>query len=425
MYRVAESNEFLVKTGFGVPDIQVIKKGFFYPGQIASRFSVSPVNYTINITAMTAEKLEVMIPGSFTIGPAETKEGLLRFARLLAGNKHDKNYLSSLVMGVIEGETRLIIATMTIEEIFKERKLFKEHVLRNIQGELEQFGMIIYNANVKELQDAPGSEYFKYLRLKSHEGAINQAKIDVAQAKFKGTVGEKEREGEQRKVSSKIEADAVAFEQANKANVFSAESKLAVEKTNFDNQVALAKIEADKKAQMRDADLQRELEVKRAMVLQEKERAEKLSLAMVEKEKIQTLADAALYKAKTEADAALYKKQKQAEAELVMLQAQAQGLHALGAAFGGDSKALLQYLMLEKGLYQDLAKANAEAIKGLEPKITVWNTGSGEGQDAGKAIRDIFQTLPPLFTTINEQTGIAPPQWMAQMPKASSNATLN
>jgi flotillin len=97
---------------------------------------------------------------------------------------------------------------MTIEEIFKERKLFKEHVMKNVQSELAQFGMIIYNANVKELQDAPGSEYFKYLRLKSHEGAINQAKVDVAQAKFKGAVGEKEREGEQRKATSKIESDA-------------------------------------------------------------------------------------------------------------------------------------------------------------------------------------------------------------------------
>ena len=32
----------------------------------------------------------------------------------------------------------------------------------------------------------------------------------------------------------------------------------------------------------------------------------------------------------------------------------------------------MQYLMLEKGLYVDLAKANGEAIRGLGPKITVW-----------------------------------------------------
>lgn len=38
-----------------------------------------------------------------------------------------------------------------------------------------------YNANVKELQDTPGSEYFAFLSRKAHEGALNQAKVDVAE----------------------------------------------------------------------------------------------------------------------------------------------------------------------------------------------------------------------------------------------------
>lgn len=62
-----------------------------------------------------------------------------------------------------------------------------------IQSELTQFGLTVYNANVKQLIDAPGSEYFTYLRLKSQEGAINQAKVDVANAKCMGAVGEKEK----------------------------------------------------------------------------------------------------------------------------------------------------------------------------------------------------------------------------------------
>lgn len=99
-----------------------------------------------------------------------------------------------------------------------------------------------------------------------------------------------------------------------------------------------------------------------------------------------------------------------------MYDAQASGIQQIHSAFKGDNSALLQYLMLEKGLYQELAKANAEAIRGLEPKITVWNTGSGnDGNDSGKAIRDIFQSLPPLLSTINEQTGILPPSWLAKM----------
>jgi flotillin len=62
------------------------------------------------------------------------------------------------------------------------------------------------NANVKQLKDMPGSEYFKFLQKKAQEGAVNQAKVDVAKARMLGSVGEKEREGESRMKTSKIEA---------------------------------------------------------------------------------------------------------------------------------------------------------------------------------------------------------------------------
>ena len=76
-----------------------------------------------------------------------------------------------------------------MEEIFKERQLFKNKVIENVQTELNQFGLRIYNANVKELQDTAGSEYFKFLSRKAHEGASNQAKVDVANACMMGEIG--------------------------------------------------------------------------------------------------------------------------------------------------------------------------------------------------------------------------------------------
>lgn len=76
-----------------------------------------------------------------------------------------------------------------MEEIFKERQIFKNKVIENVQTELNQFGLRIYNANVKELQDTAGSEYFKFLSRKAHEGASNQAKVDVANACMMGEIG--------------------------------------------------------------------------------------------------------------------------------------------------------------------------------------------------------------------------------------------
>ncbi len=56
----------------------------------------------------------------------------------------------------------------------------------------------------------------------------------------------------------------------------------------------------------------------------------------------------------------------------------------LAHAFGGPA-GLIQYLMIEKGVYTQLAKANAEAVRGLNPKMTIWNTGAQAGSEQGAA----------------------------------------
>lgn len=75
-----------------------------------------------------------------------------------------------------------------MEQIFKGTKEFKQEVFDKVQLELNQFGLIIYNANVKQLVDVPGHEYFSYLGQKVQMEAANQARIDVAEAKMKGEV---------------------------------------------------------------------------------------------------------------------------------------------------------------------------------------------------------------------------------------------
>jgi len=112
---------------------------------------------------MTAEKLEFNLPAVFTIGPKDDQSSLERYAKLLAANDKNSDHVKELVRGIIEGETRVIAAAMTMEEIFQERRGFKDQVIKNVQAELGQFGLFIYNANVKQLQDTQGSEYFAYM----------------------------------------------------------------------------------------------------------------------------------------------------------------------------------------------------------------------------------------------------------------------
>lgn len=423
-YTVANSNEYLVITGVGIQEISIKKKAMILPGQKCTRISLSPLNYALSLHAMTVEKLDLIVPGNFTVGPKDDPKSLMIYARLLCDNQKGIKHIQDLVTGILEGEVRVLAATLTMEEIFKDRHYFKDHVLKGIQSELSPFGMHIYNANIKQLQDAPGSEYFKYLRLKSQEGAINQAKVDVAAAKTMGVLGEKKKESEMRMKSIQIETEAIIYEQERQIEIAKAKSSLSTEKVDFENAVQLARIEASKREALREAELQAQVEIKNAMVQIEKNRAEQLSKTTVEAEIIETLAKADLFKQKAQTDAQFYAKQKEAEAVEILFNSQAKGIKVIADAFGGDKGATLQYLMMEKGLFQDLAEANAKAVQGMAPKISVWNTGDGASTgDSGKAIRDIFQTLPPLLSTINEQTGIQPPAWIAQMPPSSASST--
>lgn len=90
---------------------------------------------------------------------------------------------------------------------------------------------------------------------------------------------------------------------------------------------------------------------------------------------------------------------------------------ALSDVMGGP-QGLMQFLMLQNGVYERLAEQNAKAINGLQPKINVWTTGGEQGAEQSMApIQNLFKALPPLFSTIQDQTGMTPPNWMANMPK--------
>lgn len=101
---------------------------------------------------MTVEKLQFALPAVFTIGPEDTKAALEKYACLLTGqtdaqvagaqpNASGRGHVQDIVKGIIEGETRVIVSGMSMEEIFKERKMFKEKVISNVQTELSQFGL--------------------------------------------------------------------------------------------------------------------------------------------------------------------------------------------------------------------------------------------------------------------------------------------
>lgn len=265
-------------------------QAFVYPFQKVSKISITPFDFSMSLQAMTIEKLKFALPAVFTIGPADDMASLEKYAVLLTGESdgrptalaskgtvsvagaEGRNHVQDIVKGIIEGETRSIVSTMTMEELFRERKVFKDKVIQSVQSELDQFGLCIYNANVKELQDTPGSEYFTLLSRKAHEGALNQAKVDVADARMKGEVGEAEKQGKTKQEVAKIHAATAVLETERKAEKATADARFTNKEIQIGNELNLARINAKREAEQRDAELSTEVEKKRAMMTLEQMR---------------------------------------------------------------------------------------------------------------------------------------------------------
>ena len=288
---------------------------------------------------------------------------------------------------------------------------------------------------------------------------------------MKGEVGEAEKQGKTKQEVAKIHAATAVLETERKAEKATADAKFTNKEIEIGNQLNLARINAKREAEQRDAELNTEVEKKKALMMLEQQRAIKVVQARIEKESSQQKADAELYaqqraaegqkfSEQADAEAAAYRRLQDAEADfkakereaeanflvekrkaeaeyfrrereahshLIAQQREAEGLSAMAKAYGematvlGGPQGLMQWMMLSNGTYQQLANANAKAIQGLQPKINVWNTGAqgggGDGaMDATAPIRNLFQSLPPLLSTIHDQTGMAPPSWLAQMP---------
>jgi flotillin len=419
-YHIAKADQYLVRTGLGIKDIKVTKQGLQWPFQKASFVNMNPSNNTFELHAMSSEKLEFILPGVFTIGIKDDVKAIEKYAKHLL-NEPD---IASMIKGILEGETRVLAGKMTIEDIFNGREKFKQDLITHIQEELNHFGLVIYNANIKELQDSPGSEYFQFIRQKKRSEADNIAKVDVAEATKKGDIGKKDRDAETRKEVARLEAEAVLQENDRKQTIEKSTAELAVVKAEALQKTQIAQIEADKASKIRDAELQMKVEQQRIQMETEKMRATDYSRAQVSLEVAMKNAEAvaksieieAMGKARAmeiEATAKLFAKEKEAQGILKIYESQAEGIKNVITSFGNDTGACMQFLMLEKDQYTKLAETNAQAIQGLKPKYTIWNTGSSSNANP---IADVLKNIPPLISTIYDQTGIKPPGWIAEMP---------
>ncbi len=385
--------------------------------------------------ALSLNNIRVNVPSTFTVG-VSTDPVLMNNAaeRLLM---LDERKIRDQAQDIILGQLRLVIATLSIEEINKDREKFMSLINENVAQEVNKVGLELINVNIRDITDESG--YIRAIGQRAAAEAINRAKVEVAEQQRDGATGEaiavreqtvnvareramgvegeKEAERKQRVALAALEAQAVTgeaqsrrdqeiaiaernaetiaakkrAEQEQRIQVAAAEAQ-AVDGENTsnatiaDSNAKLAEIRAEAKRRS-DVAAAKSLE---AILIAEREKElarlskEELAPQEIEKKRIEIAAEAEAEKrrreARGEADAILMRYEAEAEGTRKVLEAKADGYRKLVEACAENPQIAPTLLMIEQ--LPQLVSEQVKAIQNLKiDKITVWDSGHGASRN--------------------------------------------
>jgi flotillin len=443
--------------------------------QSYSYLNLEPMTIEIELTsALSKKNIRVNAPSTFTIGISTQPDIMNNAAERLLGLTEQE--IAAQARDIILGQMRLVIATLSIEEINQDREKFLDLVNKNVSSEVNKIGLELINVNVRDITDESG--YIEALGQKAAAEAINKAKVEVAEATRSGSIGEatasremqvevanqnaqsatgqKSAERSQRIEVAKLEAEGVSGEanaQREQEIAVAAQQAIAVQgkkQAEAEQRIKVAELEANavqgentSRANIADYEAtleERQAEAKRRgevalanaardVLTAEKDRElarlekEQIAQQMIERKKIEIDADAEAERlrrvAQGEADAVLAKYKAEAEGVRKVLDAKAAGYENLVKVCGERPDLAPSLLIIEQ--LPELVSEQVKAIQNLKiDKVTVWDSGAngGHGNGAGGAtthfLRGLIGSLPPIHE-LAEQAGIDLPEVLGKV----------
>lgn len=408
---------------------------------------LKPISIEANLTnALSRQNIRVDVPCRFTIAISTESDNMNTAAERLLGLTPDQ--IQELAKDILFGQLRLVIATMTIEEINSDRDKFLENISKNVDTELKKIGLKLINVNVTDIKDESG--YIEALGKEAAAKAINEAKISVAEqekigetgkaladrekdvqiaethrdrdvkiaitnkdreisiaAAFKDeSIGKAEAQRDTRVKTS--EANAIAIQGENEAKIAIAQSEATRREREAEAlRIALAseKVQqakaleesyvAEQKAEAARAERERSTQNANIVIPAEIAKQKAVIDAQAEAERIRV-------QAKGEADAIFAKMEAEAKGLYEILTKQAEGYREVVGAAGGDPTKAFQLLLIEK--LPELVKTQVEAVKNIKiDKITVWDGGNNAEGNTSTAnfVSGMMKTVPPLNDLFN------------------------
>ena len=416
---------------------------------------LNPINIDVPLKgALSSQNIRVDVPSSFIVGISTQPEIMQNAAsRLLGRTRQD---IRDLASEIIMGQMRVVIASLTIEEINADREKLIKGITGGVDVELHKVGLYLINANITDIRDASG--YIAALGQEAAARAINDAMIKVAEETRRGEIGKAEALRDQ--TVQVAMANAAAVEGNNEAQMKVADSnaRLKVRQAEAARIALVAEKEQAAQAEAAGYIANREAEMKRAELERATQTANEIVKAEIQKRKQEIAAEAvasvmvkeqqgkadalviekeaeglaATKLAKGEADALLLKKKAEGEGlELVgrgnaaaiqaALEAKANGFRDIVAA-AGDARAASGLLVTEQ--LPKIVETQASAIRNLSfDKVVVMGGGDSKSGSVGGFVQNLVTGTLPLHE-LAQSVGVQLPDYLGKSaPEASQHSS--
>lgn len=146
-------------------------------------------------------------------------------------NKSEEEIMN-VARETLEGHQRAIMASMTVEEIYKNRKKFSKKVFEVASSDLVDMGFTVVSYTIKDISDEEG-----YL------AALGQAR--TAEVKRDARIGEALAKQDASIKDAMANEQKLSAEYSNKTEIAKAKREFEVKKANYDREVFSKQAEAE------------------------------------------------------------------------------------------------------------------------------------------------------------------------------------
>lgn len=409
--------------------------------QSYSYLDLTPINIDVPLQgALSSQNIRVDVPSSFIVGVSTLPQMMQNAASRLLGRSRDE--IRNLATEIIMGQMRVVIASMTIEEINADREKLIMGITEGVDVELHKVGLHLINANITDIQDASG--YIVALGQEAAARAINDANIKVAEETRRGEIGKAVAEKDQAIQVASSRAQAIEGQNEAQIKIAESESRLKVKQAEAKKLSEVAqKVQeastleeaymAEKMAELKRAELEKAKQEATVIVSAEISKREREVQASASAEVLkleeQGRADALIIQRQAEAEAIKKLAEGEAQATLLKKRAEGEGIEMVGRGEAAAAEAVL--LGKAKGFMQivqaagsassasslliteqlpTIVEAQTAAISNLKfDKVVVM--GGGKDASVGGFVQNLIKDTLPLHE-LGKSIGLELPTYL-------------